>query len=540
VVFYLELSAIQVGRIQKTSTKQWQATAFFLLDLTHLDEVDLSQRMRGFYSMMVLLPVVCDPGVVAQRPVVPPTQTGELVVLTRNAATARYLDSQGHYSGLEYDLVELFARDLGLRVRYLDRQPFYQILPALKEHRAHFAAAGIAISGERLQDFRFGPAYQMMQPVIAYNTANTAPKDIRDVIGKRLEVVRGSVAVDELRRLKQRYPQLHWLEVDESDSEGLLSRLSEGKVDYVVTDSNLLDLVRNFYPNLGRGFTLADLQPLAWAFPADGDPALYQRAQEFFMRISYDGTLKQLLERYYGHVHRLDQMDIANFLERRQTQLPTYAAMFKEAQELTGIDWRLLAALGFQESHWDPIATSPTGVRGLMMLTSDTADRMALSDRLDARQSILAGARYLQDLKESLPARITDPNRTWLALAAYNIGLGHLEDARVLTQRRGANPDLWVDVKKALPLLTSYEYYSTLKHGFCRGGEALVLTENTRNYYDILARFEEPHAPGFRALVGTMPVERGSVSQDAPAARPGAPTPGHTELAARRAENRIK
>jgi membrane-bound lytic murein transglycosylase F len=180
--------------------------------------------------------------------------------------------------------------------------------------------------------------------------------------------------------------------------------------------------------------------------------------------------------------------------------LPRYRPTFKHAQELTGIDWRLIAALGFQESHWDPMATSPTGVRGLMMLTTETADRMGVTDRLDARQNILAGAQYLLDLKERMPSRIREPDRTWLALAAYNIGLGHLEDARILAQRLGKNPDLWVDVKQVLPLLSRYEYYSTLKRGFCRGGEALVLTENTRNYYDILSRYEQPHTPGFGLL----------------------------------------
>ena len=488
-------------------------------------------RMRRVYSILVMLPVVCDPGVVAQRPVPPVTQSGELVVLTRNSATTRYLDSHGRYSGLEYDLVELFARDLGLRVRYLDRQPFYQILPALKEHRAHLAAAGVAITSERIQEFRFGPSYQMVQPVLAYNTDNPAPRDLRDVVGKRLEVVKGSAAVEDLRQVKKRFPKLHWTEVAESDSEGLLGRLSDGKVDYVITDSHLLDVVRNFYPNLGRAFTIADPEPLAWAFPADGDPQLHQRAQEFFMRIGYDGTLKQLLERYYGHVQRLDQLDIANFLERRQTELPRYVTMFKQAQELTGIDWRLLAALGFQESHWDPMATSPTGVRGLMMLTSDTADHMRLANRLDPHESILAGARYLLQLEESLPTRIASPDRTWLALAAYNIGLGHIEDARVLTQRRGGNPDLWVDVKKALRLLARYEYYSTVKHGFCRGGEALVLTENTRNYYDILARFEQPHTPGFGTLIGSAVLDGAAAllaASNQPAPPPASPAPVHS------------
>ena len=462
--------------------------------------------MRRIYSILVVLPVICDPGVVAQRPVLPLANTGELVVLTRNSATTRYIDSQGRYSGLEYDLVEMFARELGVRVRYLDRQPFYRVLPSLDENHAHLAAAGVAITPGRLNDFRFGPVYQLAQSVVAYNTDNPAPRDLRDVLGKRLAVVKGSSAVERLQQLKQRYPKLVWTEEAESDSEGLLSRLSESKVDYVIADSHMLDMARNFYPNLARAFSVGDPEPLAWAFPKDGDPVLYEHAQEFFLRVTNDGTLKRLLERYYGHANRLDRLDVANFLELRQTVLPGYRAMFKQAQEITSIDWRLVAALGFQESHWDPFATSPTGVRGLMMLTSDTADRMRLNDRLDPHQSILAGARYLVEIKESLPPRIQEPDRTWFALAAYNIGLGHLEDARILTQRRGRNPDLWLDVKKTLPLLSRYEYYSTLKHGFCRGGEALVLTENIRNYYDILARYEEPHTPGtFTLFAGNAP-----------------------------------
>jgi membrane-bound lytic murein transglycosylase F len=479
--------------------------------------------MRSVYSILVMLPVVCDPGVVAQRPVPPLEQTGELVVLTRNSATTRYIDAQGGYAGLEYDLVEMFARELGVPVRYLDRQPYYQVLRALTESHAHLAAAGVAITPGRLSQFRFGPAYQLVQPMLAYNTDNPAPRNLSDIAGRRLEVVKGSSVVERLKQLKKRYPALTWTEVAENDSEGLLSRLSDGKVDYVITDSTALDVGRNFYPNVARAFPVGDQEPLAWAFPKDGDPVLYERAQEFFMRISYDGTLKRLLERYYGHVNRLDRLDIANFLENRQALLPHFRSMFKEAQEITGIDWRLIAALGFQESHWDPLATSPTGVRGLMMLTSDTADRMGLSDRLNPRQSILAGATYLQELKESLPARVLEPDRTWLALAAYNIGFGHLEDARVLTQRRGGNPNLWLDVKKALPLLARYEYYSTLKRGFCRGGEALVLTENIRNYFDILVRFEEPHSPGLSTLLagnnGQTEEARAAPTADAPGAR---------------------
>ncbi|HSO06013.1 MAG TPA: transglycosylase SLT domain-containing protein, partial [Pelomicrobium sp.] len=246
----------------------------------------------------------------------------------------------------------------------------------------------------------------------------------------------------------------------------------------------------NFYPDVVRGFALGDPAPLAWAFPANGEAKLAARATAFFERIERDGTLKRLLDRYFGHVDRLSPLDVAGLLKKRRTVLPNYRHWFHEAERLTGIDWRLLAALGYQESHWDPLATSPTGVRGLMMITEETADRLKVTNRLDPRQSILAGAEYLQILKDTLPPRIGEPDRTFLALAAYNIGYGHLEDGRIMAQRLGLSPDVWVDVKRALPLIARPEHYRTLPRGFARGHEAVQLAENVRIYYDILKRFE--------------------------------------------------
>jgi len=156
-----------------------------------------------------------------------------------------------------------------------------------------------------------------------------------------------------------------------------------------------------------------------------------------------------------------------------------------------------LAAIGYQESQWNPYATSPTGVRGLMMLTGETADRMGVTDRLDARQSILGGARYLALMKDTLPDRIAEPDRTWLALAAYNQGQGHMEDARRVAQARGGSPDSWADVKQALPHLSRGTYAKAMKYGYARGGEALHFAENIRNYYDILLRLEPEYKPLF-------------------------------------------
>ena len=458
-------------------------------------------------ALLVVLPF-CDPGILIERPVLPFGTTDELVVLVRNSPTTRFLGADGKFSGMEQDMLEMFAKDLGVRLRIIERTSFADILPGLRRNIAHLAAAGLSASDERRSRLVFGPSYLSVQKVVAYNTENPRPHSVSDLVGKRVAVVAGSSSADQLRLERANVPDLLWDEVPVADSMTLLDQLSDGEYDFVMTDSHIVELAQNFSPNIGRAFTVGGPDTLAWALPSDADPLLVNQVNDFFKRINANGTLRILLDRYYGHIERLNQADVYAFLQRRTSVLPQYRDVFQEAQELTGIDWRLLAALGFQESHWDPLATSPTGVRGLMMLTSGTADRMGVTNRLDPRQCIIAGARYLKMLKDALPVHIGEPDRTWMSLAAYNVGFGHLEDARILAQRRGLNPDSWFDLRKTLPLLARSDYYATVKRGFARGGEPVILTENIRNYFDILVRYEDPYRPLFSSFNAETRAER--------------------------------
>jgi membrane-bound lytic murein transglycosylase F len=261
-----------------------------------------------------------------------------------------------------------------------------------------------------------------------------------------------------------------------------------GEIDCTVANEEQIAFMRNFHPDMEPTFEIASPSQLAWSFAPDADAELYVQMEQFFTRIEEDGTLDRLLERFYGHNDRIIAFDAAAFLTKTSTVLPRYRQLFEEAASLTGIEWQLLAAMAYRESHWNPLATSYTRVRGMMMLTEDTADRMKVTNRLDARESIMAGARYLQLLKEQLPLRIDEPERTWLALAAYNQGMGHLEDARKLAQRHGMNADSWVDVQKVMPKLRNPSVAKTLKHGYARGGEAVVFVETVRLYHDMLKR----------------------------------------------------
>lgn len=233
-------------------------------------------------------------------------------------------------------------------------------------------------------------------------------------------------------------------------------------------------------------------RPPLWAFANPAADDLAGRARAFIERARRDGRLERLIDRHIGHAGRLSEEAVGQFIEQAQSVLPRYRRDFVEAEAISGIDWRLLAALAYQESHWDPLATSWTNVRGMMMLTEDTADRLGVKNRLDARQSILAGARYLAELRDQLPAEVPEPDRIWLAIAAYNLGMGHMNGARFIATLVRRDPNSWYEMKQVLPLLSKPEYHSRLKSGAARGGEAVIMTENIRNYYDMLLRYEKP------------------------------------------------
>lgn len=463
--------------------------------------------MKALFSVFlaVLLLLGCDN---RSKPIPPFRESGELVVITRNSPTTYYEDAEGRFVGIEHDLATLFAQDLGVPVRFVIAPDFSHVLSMLEGRQGHLAAAGLTPTAEREKVARFGPPYQTVQQQVAYNTYSLRPAGVKNLLGKRIEVMAGSSYVERLKALKQDFPWLNWEEKHQQESEELLGRVADGLTDFVVADSHVISIVENYHPNLDVAFNLGGPEKLAWAFPAAESEELLEKARIFFERISGDGTLRQLIDRYYGHLERLAGADVESFLESMNNVLPEYRALFQQAQELTDIDWRLIAALGYQESHWDPLATSPTGVRGLMMLTGDTADHLGVSNRLDPSQNIPAGARYLRSLKDALPVRIGEPDRTWIALAAYNTGQGHVEDARVLAQQMKLNPDSWADLKKTLPLLTKPAFSKKAKHGYARGGEAVIFAESTRTYYDILVKFEQPHKPDFSGVPAERNVTR--------------------------------
>ncbi len=431
------------------------------------------------------------------QPVPPPEVSGTLNVGVRNAPATYFTDPRGEPAGFEHDLIRAFAQAQGWSVDWTEEERRETLFEMLDSHRIHLAAAILPRTVVRDRHLIAGPTLFETPTHVICRTADRKPRSMADLAGKRVALLARSGHLAVLMREKRKHPQLTWSVLERTWPEALLAQLDAGEYDAVVLSGLDFDALRNAYPRLALAFDLGEPQQIVWALAPRSSRALQNALARFVEQARQDGTIKRVHERYFGHVRRLGSQDILGFLQRRSQRLRSLRVHFHEAQTLTGIDWRLLAAIGYQESQWNASATSPTGVRGLMMLTSETADRLGVNNRLDARQSILGGARYLALLKDALPGRIAEPDRTWLALAAYNQGLGHLEDARRIAQARGGDPDSWLDVKEALPHLSRGTYAAAMKYGYARGFEALGFAENIRNYYDILVRLE----PAYDALL---------------------------------------
>ena len=421
----------------------------------------------------------------------PPEKTNVLVIGIVAGATT-YKEEDGVASGFEHDLLEAFAASLKFRTRYVVLKDQRALLDALRKKHVHLAA-GIPI--ENTQEIVYcAPIREAKQVLVGNIDDLTVDDEPLDLAGRNIEALPGSAQVATLRKMAGSTPGLNVVEVPVNSERDLLQRVAEAKSHLAATDALNYSLALNYFPDLTIVQELPDQVRSSWAFLPE-NAALQQQANDFIAAARKDGTMARLQDRYFGHVQRIKADGVARFIDDIRTLLPHYRNLFQAAQASTGIDWRLIAALAYQESKWDPLATSFTNVRGMMMLTEDTADRMGVNNRLDPGQSIRAGARYLVAMKDELPDEILEPDRTWLALAAYNLGMGHLNGCRTFARQMKRDATSWYDMKKVLPLMSQPEYYSRLKSGPARGGEAVIMVENIRNYYDILSRQEPAWQP---------------------------------------------
>jgi len=406
----------------------------------------------------------------------------KLIILTINAPTTYYIDRDNNLAGLEYEMTQSLAKYIDVDVEYRVYASTRDVIKALRNNEGHIAAAGLTVNENRKLEFDFGPIYQTTNEYLVCHRTMNRIKTKEAFKGVEIIVAADSNYIETLKG----YPEASWTTAADMHTSELLEQVSEKKIECTVSDSNLYDIEKRYLTEIQNKHTLNKQSDLAWMLNKHSEELLKQ-VNGWFTQYQDQGELAQVLDKYYGYVEIFDYVDTHKFLKRIRTRLPQYKEFFIDAALKNGIEPSLLAAQSYQESHWDRKARSPTGVRGIMMLTQPVAKSLGVTNRLHAEQNIYAGAKFHAKMKKMVE-HVDEPDRTWLALAAYNVGRGHFRDAQQLARKLGKDPDRWAEMKEVLPLLSDKKYYKDLRYGYARGSEPVDYVTRIRSYNELLQK----------------------------------------------------
>jgi membrane-bound lytic murein transglycosylase F len=412
-------------------------------------------------------------------------ESGTITLITRNNAHCYYI-YRGQEMGFEYELAKGYADFLGLGLSVKVCKSWSELLAALDKGEGDFVAAGVTIIPSRLEVADFSKEYLSVQQMVITHKDNSQVNCFEDLQGKTVHIQGGTAHEEALKKLRGDRLDISIELHPDLSTEEIIEDVARGKAEITVAYSNVALLNRRYCPDIRIALPIGKPQSLGWAVKK-GERALLGKINAFFEKIKQDGTFEDIYKRYYACVEKFDHLDITKFKQRIQARLPRYERVIKKASEKHGFDWRLIAALIYQESQFNPRARSFTGVRGLMQLTMPTAQEMGIENRLDPEQSILGGVKYLRKLYDLYDVA-EGQDRLFLSLAAYNVGNGHVMDARGLALNMKLDPNKWSSLEKTLPLLSKARYYKKSQFGYCRGAEPVFHVQSILTYYDILKR----------------------------------------------------
>jgi membrane-bound lytic murein transglycosylase F len=403
---------------------------------------------------------------------------GYLTWVTRPSPLTHYNSLDG-VIGLEYEILNQFCNENQINLVVIHTHSNSQLFSKLDDFSTDIAGANLTLIDKRLDKYMATTHYD--ETFIRIISSYRKPK-IKSL--KHLKNYQGSVLKN------SSYEKSAQILVDQYDANintigsigiyDLLQRVIEDKIDYTLVDSNIVKIYSAYIPRLRLGKKLSEANKLVFYIPNKADNSLKLKLDAFIDSFKQQNKIQDYKKFLIRTLPNSKPADTVNFLKNYKNRWPLVKSMIYETANKYDISPILLGAISYQESHWNPKAISPTLVKGLMMLTKGVANEQHVTDRFDPLQSLEGGAGHFIKMKEIIPDRILEPDKTNFALAAYNIGYGNLEQARVITQKNGKNPDLWNDVKLYLPLLND------LKNKKVDGKTAVRYVENIHVYQNIL------------------------------------------------------
>lgn len=410
---------------------------------------------------------------------------GELTVITRNNAHC-YYSYRDQEMGFEYDLAKAFADHIGVTLKIRIADKWEGMIPDLMNKSGDLIAASMTITPSRSQKVLFSDSYMNIQQHLIVHRDNYTIRNLKDLNGQVVHIRKGTSYQERLESLKPQIPDLTIASHDDVPTEELIRQVAEKEIDITVADSNIALLNRRYYPQAIMAGPLGEAEALGWAV----HPQAYQlleKINQFFKQIKSNGQYHELRQQYYAEVESFDYFDLKVFHRRLATRLPKYQPILMAAAREYGFDWRLIAAQMYQESHFRQYARSHAGAYGLMQLTRRTAKSFGVTKLYDPEQNIYAGIQHLRKLYAYFDIE-NESDRMDIAMAAYNIGQGHVRDAQKLAIKLRKDPHKWSTLEEVLPLLRYRRYYKDTVYGYARGTEPVAYIKQIRIYYDILKR----------------------------------------------------
>jgi membrane-bound lytic murein transglycosylase F len=416
-----------------------------------------------------------------------------LNVVLLNSPSTYYIGADGP-KGFEYDLLNAYAKHLNVNLKVTTANTIKEAIKLSTNPDIHITSASLTKTKSRKNFFNFGPSYfEVQEQVICSRQMlwdGVFPKDVEDLAGLKIIVGEDTSYSQTIKQLQEDGFDINATYTSEFSTEELLSKVATNEIDCTIADSNIYALNQRYFPNIALAFAISSREQLAWVL-TQNSKELEADMYSWLNTFNQSGKMIRLKDHYYSYALFFDYYDTSMFYKRIGTRLPKYVKYFKKYAKMYNIPYLVLAAQSYQESHWNPKAKSYTGVRGLMMLTLPTAKQLGVKNRLDPQESIKGGARHLKQMMKHVPLEVEGVDRLKFALAAYNVGTGHVQDAQILAKKMGLNQNAWSDLKRVFPLLAQKKYYKTLKYGYARGTEAVKYVDSIYDYIDIMQKSDD-------------------------------------------------
>jgi len=314
-------------------------------------------------------------------------------------------------------------------------------------------------------------------------------RDPLDLIGKNVHIRRDSAYYSRLNNLMGEIGGTINIRIvsGQRETEELIQMVADGEIEYTVADYNIAAINATYYENIDIDTSVSFNQRIAWALRKTS-PELLEEINAWILEMRKTSDYYVIYNRYFKNDKAFRRRIDSEYFSRSGGRISKYDELLKEKALDLSWDWRLLASLIYQESRFDPDVESWAGALGLMQIMPITAEHLGVDNIEDPETNISAGVRYLKDLKRIF-ADVSDENeRIKFVLAAYNVGPGHVEDARRLAEKYGADGNVWTgQVETWILKKAQSQYYNddVVEYGYCRG------TEPYRYVREVIERFDQ-------------------------------------------------